>query len=131
MVMLWTLAQWMCVVWSDETSVELGSKRGKRRIWRRPNEVCEEYVIRRRWKGHSVFMFWGCFTWLKKGPCHIWKEKSPAMTKKYDIIMAKYNEGTKKQARQEWELQNGLKRLGLRIKPGRKPVFKFNKKRGA
>lgn len=21
-------------------------------------------------------MFWGCFTWDKKGPCHIWKAET-------------------------------------------------------
>jgi hypothetical protein len=29
----WTLEVWKNVVWTDETSVQLGSVRGKRRVW--------------------------------------------------------------------------------------------------
>lgn len=34
-------------------------------------------MVKRRsregWKGYSEFMFWGCFTYDKKGPCHVYK----------------------------------------------------------
>ena len=36
----------------------------------------DKTCIRRRWKGHSEFMFWGCFSYDKKGPFHIWKAES-------------------------------------------------------
>jgi len=74
----WTLEQWRDVIFSDETSVQLAAVRGKRRVWRKPEEQFEEKCIRRRWKGFQEFMFWGCFTYDKKGPCHVWKKQSAA-----------------------------------------------------
>jgi transposase len=53
----WTLEDWKCVIWSDETSVILGQRRGAVRLWRRPQEAYESTVIRHRWKGFSEFMF--------------------------------------------------------------------------
>ena len=35
----WNLEDWKNVIWTDETSVQLGSVRGKRRVWRRPDEA--------------------------------------------------------------------------------------------
>nr|KMM64140.1 hypothetical protein CPAG_00492 [Coccidioides posadasii RMSCC 3488] len=49
----WTLEDWKNVIWTDETSVVLGHRR--------------EAV----YKKSSDFMFWGCFMYKKKGPCHI------------------------------------------------------------
>jgi hypothetical protein len=37
-----------------------------------------EEVTRKRWKGYSEFMFWGCFSYDHKGPCHIWKPETAA-----------------------------------------------------
>jgi transposase len=44
----WTLYDWQRVIWSDETSVILGQRRGAVRLWRRSNEAYESTVIRRR-----------------------------------------------------------------------------------
>lgn len=74
----WTLEQWKDIIFSDETSVQLGGVRGRRRVWRKPDEAFHDHVIRRRWKGFSEFMFWGCFTYDKKGPCHVWEKQSAA-----------------------------------------------------
>ena len=35
----WELEDWRNVIWTDETSVQLESVRGKRRVWRRPDEA--------------------------------------------------------------------------------------------
>jgi transposase len=67
----WTIEDWKRVIWSDETSVILGHRRGAVRLWRSDTEAYERTCIRRRWKGYSEFMFWGCFSWDKKGPYHI------------------------------------------------------------
>jgi hypothetical protein len=67
----WKLEDWKNVIFIDETSVQLGGVRGKRRVWRTPDEVYHHHVIKRRWKGYKEFMFWGAFTYDKKGPCHI------------------------------------------------------------
>jgi hypothetical protein len=45
-------------------------------VWRRAEEAFNKHVIKRRWKGFSEFMFWGCFMYKKKGPCHIWEAKT-------------------------------------------------------
>ena len=58
----WTLEDWKKVIWSDETSVVLGARRGSTRIWRKSDEAFEKLVIRNRWKGYLEFMFWGCFS---------------------------------------------------------------------
>ena len=53
----WTLEDWKNVIWSDETSVMLNAVRGRRLQWRTSKEMNERTCIRRRWKGHSEFMF--------------------------------------------------------------------------
>jgi len=53
----WTLEQWKRIVWTDETSVQLGGVRGRRRVWRKQDEIHHEHVITRRWKGFSEFMW--------------------------------------------------------------------------
>ena len=72
----WTLEDWKKVIWTDETSIVLGARRGSLRTWRRTNESFEKSVIRNRWKGYSEFMFWGSFSWYQKGPCHIWRAET-------------------------------------------------------
>ena len=69
----WTLKDWKRVVWTDETSVCLGHKRGSIRVWRTTAEGRRPVTgtIRNRWKGFSEFMFWGSFSCNYKGPCHI------------------------------------------------------------
>jgi hypothetical protein len=72
----WTLEDWKNVIWSDETSVTWGGQKGKIRVWRREDEAYNYHCIRRRWKGFKQFMFWGCFSYEEKGPCHIWEEET-------------------------------------------------------
>jgi len=53
----WTLEDWKKVIWTDETSVVLGARRGKRRVWRTSAEVYDKTCVRRRFKGYSKFMW--------------------------------------------------------------------------
>lgn len=53
----WTLDDWKNVIWSDETAIVLGHRRGSYRIWRQPDEAFVKSCIRERWKGYSEFMF--------------------------------------------------------------------------
>jgi hypothetical protein len=69
----WTLEDWKKVIWSDETSVIAGMRRGSYKVWRQVGESQLPEVTRMRWKSYMKFMFWGCFSWYRKGPCHIWK----------------------------------------------------------
>ena len=61
------------MIWSDETAVIAGLRRGSYKVWRQPHESQLPEVTRMRWKSYMEFMFWGCFSWHRKGPCHIWK----------------------------------------------------------
>jgi hypothetical protein len=67
----WTLEDWKKVIWTDETSVLLSHRRGGYRIWRRRDKTVLKSCVRSRWKGYSEFMFWGAFSYDKKGPMHI------------------------------------------------------------
>ena len=67
----WEMEDWKNVIWTDETSVQMGGIRGKRRVWRTPEESHHPHVIKRRWKSFKEFMFWGCFSYDKQGPCFI------------------------------------------------------------
>lgn len=53
----WTLEDWKAVIWTDETSIILGHRRGANRVWRRSWECYDPTVIRRRFKNASEFMF--------------------------------------------------------------------------
>jgi hypothetical protein len=64
------------VIWTDETSVQLRSIRGKRRVWRLPKEAYHIHVIVQRWKGFLEMMWWSAFLYDKKGPSHIWEEET-------------------------------------------------------
>src|SRR5580692_1396246 len=72
----WTLEDWKRVIWSDETSIVIGFRRGGYKVWCTPEERFTKSCIRPHWKGFSEFMFWGCFSYDKKGPCHIWKPET-------------------------------------------------------
>lgn len=126
----WTLEDWKKVIFTDETSVVLGHRRGGYRVWRKADEAHNISVIRPRWKGYSEFMFWGCFSYDKKGPCHIYtpetKKEKEAAQEQIDAL----NEELEPIKKAEWELNTGLARLGLRNRPGKKPVWKWNKKNG-
>lgn len=87
----WTLDDWKKVLWSDETSVVHGAKRGGERVWRTAEEAYDKTCIRVRWKGFSEFMFWGCFSYDYKGPYHIYKSETAAQKKAAKKVMDDYN----------------------------------------
>jgi transposase len=127
----WTLEDWKKVIWSDETSVVLGHRRGQVRCWRATDEAFADTVIRRRWKGFSEFMFWGCFSYDRKGPCHIWRPQTVAQRKQDDEYVAEINVKNEAEAKAKWELTTGIHRLNLRRNPpGKKPQWKWTQANG-
>jgi hypothetical protein len=48
-------------------------------------------VVRARWHGASEFMFWGSFSYDKKGLCHIWKSETAAKKKQAKAQIDKMN----------------------------------------
>ena len=126
----WTLEDWKNVIWSDETSVVIGHRRGAVRIYRRSNEAYEKTAIRPRWKGYSDFMFWGSFSYDKKGPCHIWHPETAAMKTAAQRHIDELNEAREPRCRAEWALQYDMSRLGLRNRPGKRAQWKFSRQNG-
>jgi len=127
----WTLEDWKNVIWSDETSVIMGIRRGTVRVWRTPDEAVDSTVIRNRWKGFSEFMFWGCFSYDKRGPCHIWRPETVAMKKEAQREIDIINAACEQDLKAEWELLTGLRRLRVtRNVRGSKPTWKFNARTG-
>ena len=126
----WTLEDWKNFIWSDETSVMLGSHRGRRLQWRTSKEKYAQTCIRRRWKGCSEFMFWGCYSYEKKGPFHIWKPETASEKRAAETEIDKINKTLEPLAKASWELETGMKRMGLRNKGGRKPTWRWDEKHG-
>ena len=127
----WTIEDWKNVIWTDETAVVLNSRRGfKNRVWRTPGERYVRTVIRRRWKRYAELMFWGSFSYDKKGPCHIWKPETAAEKKAAQADLDRLNQEIEPQAKEEWELETSMKRMGLRNPGGKKPTWKFTEKTG-
>ncbi|KAI7978398.1 hypothetical protein EIK77_007679 [Talaromyces pinophilus] len=122
----WTLEDFMNIIWTDETSVVLGHRRGSNRVWRRSFECYDPTVIRRRFKNTCEFMFWGCFSYYAKGPCHIYQTENAAAKKIAEKELQIINRHREQAAREEWELNNAFSRLQLRPRPGRKLERKGN-----
>ena len=77
----WTIEDWKKVIWTDETSVCLGTRRACIRVWRDSTESYNKTCVHRRWKGYSEFMSWGSFSYDKKGAMHNWKDETAAEKK--------------------------------------------------
>ena len=60
-------------------------------------------------------MFWGCFSYDRKGPCHIWKKETEAEKKAAKKDLQKINDAIEPELRQAWALTTGMSRLGLKI----------------
>lgn len=127
----WTLEDWKNVIWSDETSVILGHRRGSVRLWRTPEEAYEKSTVRRRWKGFSEFMFWGCFSYDKIGPCHIWEPETSAMKKEAAKEIEELNKIAEPLLRAEFEISHSLRRTYLnRQAKGKKPTWRWTEANG-
>ena len=63
----WTLNDWKRVLWSDETSVVYGHRRGGERVWRTVYEVSAANCRRNRWRGSQSSCFGAAFHTITKG----------------------------------------------------------------
>jgi transposase len=76
----WTLDQWWTILWSDETWVTDGRHRRKwvtRRVSEELNDTCLVDKIKKK----RGWMFWGCFSGDKKGPCLFWEKEWKSINK--------------------------------------------------
>ena len=101
------------MIWTDKTSVCLGVRRGKVRVWRTPEEEYNPTEIRRRFAKYLEFMFWGLFLWYRKGPCHIWKKETATEKKASEKELKDPNALREPDAKEEWEINTAMKRAKL------------------
>lgn len=72
----WTLEQWRCVLWTDETWVTGGPHR-KQYVTRRIEEALHPDCLVEKHQRKGGWMFWGCFSGIDgqmKGPCLFWEK---------------------------------------------------------
>ena len=63
----WTLDQWRKVIWTDESSIEIGKDVGARKAWRKPHEKYLKACLRPTHRsGRTSLMVWGGITYGKK-----------------------------------------------------------------
>lgn len=72
----WKLEEWKNVIWNGETFAGFDQRCGVTRVWDKADEAYNPICIRGRWTGPSDFIFWGCVSYNKKGPCDIWKPET-------------------------------------------------------
>jgi transposase len=128
----WTLEDWKNVIWSDETAVTMGGQRGRLRCWRTTSEAYNHHCIKRRWKGFKQFMFWGCFSYDKKGPCYIWENETPKEKKESVRWLEEQNKVLEPICKFEWELEMSMRRLRVSARniPGPKPRWVWKRETG-
>lgn len=75
-------------------------------------------------------MFWGSFSYDRKGPCYCWRPETAQEKREAEIKIARLNEELEPIMKQQWELENGIRRLNLRQLPGKKPTWRWHQKTG-
>jgi hypothetical protein len=76
------------------------------------------------------FMFWGSFSYDKKGPCHCWGPETKKERADSEKMITALNAQLEPIFKEEWELTTGIQRIGLRSLPGKKPEWKWKKETG-
>lgn len=121
----WTEEDWKKVIWSDETSVVIGQRRGGYRVWRTPEEAFTSSCVRNRWKGYSEFMFWGAFSWDAIGPSHCWQRETAAEKRKSLEVIEQLNKELELIMKAEWEKDPMMGSIGLNNKPTKRGGWSF------
>ncbi len=109
----------------------MGHRRGGYKLWRLAKEKVKKKAIRPRFPKATEFMFRGAFSYDRKAPCHIWRPKTTLEKKASKVELQKINEAIESELRVAWQLTTGMRRLGLRNKPDKKPQFRMTKENGA
>jgi hypothetical protein len=72
----WGYAEWSKVVFSDKASILVSEHRGLQNLSRTPDKRYHPDVIKRQYNNYSEAMFWDCFSYNYKGPCHIYYKET-------------------------------------------------------
>lgn len=99
--------------------------RGCHQKWRGCCRLTNFFTLR-----FSEFMFWGCFSYDRKGSCAICRKETAAEKNAADKHIAKLNKEAEGLKKAEWELNTAMRRTGLRNKRGKKPQWRWNQKNG-
>ncbi|RKK21229.1 hypothetical protein BFJ67_g17394 [Fusarium oxysporum f. sp. cepae] len=75
-------------------------------------------------------MFWAVFSYDKKGPCHCWGPETAKERKDANLMLEELNAELEPVMREQRELTTGVRRLGLRALPRKKPTWKWKKETG-
>jgi len=124
----WTLDDWRRVVFSDEASILVREHRGPNKISRKPDERYNPDCIEVRYNNYSEAMFWGCFSYDFKGPCHVYYPETANEKIKYEKMMDDHNAAQMDAIQEEWDklqVADAIKWTALgRKKPGKPALFK-------
>jgi hypothetical protein len=123
----WTIDDWKRVTFSDEASILVGEHRGRHLISRKVDERYNKDCIEVRYNSYSEAMFWGCFSYDFKGPCHVYLKETAAQTQHYQKIIDDHNALQLPIILMQWRAKEALKLLKWsdfkRKPPGKPAVF--------
>ena len=69
----WSIEDWAKILWTDETWMTYGHHRPIY-VTAKPSEHFDATCVRDRVQRKQGWMFWGCFSGGKKGPCLFWEK---------------------------------------------------------
>jgi hypothetical protein len=100
--------EWRKVIYSNEASIVVFASCGMQNISRMVGES-ERYhlnCIKRRYNNYLEAMFWGCFTYDCKGPCHIYHKETEEQKETNQGEMDRINEEeVEAECREKFDIQ--------------------------
>ena len=80
------------MIFSNKAAILIREHRGLQNYSRIPEERFYKDVIERRYNNYSEAMFWGCFSYDYKGPCHVYYKETPAQKIHYEELIQTLND---------------------------------------